>query len=121
MPWVTKNVVDEVCSISPSNAASLIIWVVMAGGAGRPPSPPPHPGRLMAAQAMTIARVLRWIMAAPLDMILIKVCTNSHFNCVRRSWADGSRTEIAYGFTLTAHGAHAQWRAEARIVRARPA
>src|SRR5882757_2862123 len=98
MPWVTKNVVDEVCSISPSNPASLIIWVVIAGGAGRPPSPPPHPARLMAAQAMTIARVLRWIMAGFLGHDTDKSMYELAFQ-LRTEIVGGrsSRTEIADG------------------------
>jgi hypothetical protein len=48
----------EVCWISPSNPESLSIWVVIAGG-GPLSLPPPHPERLLAAQAKTIAKILR--------------------------------------------------------------
>jgi hypothetical protein len=50
------NVVGEVCSIFPSNPASLNISVVIGGGGPPLTLPPPHPARLMAAHAMAIAK-----------------------------------------------------------------
>src|SRR5580692_3876330 len=66
MPWVTINVVGEVCSISPSKPASLNIWVVIGGGGPLLTPLPPQPARLMATQAMPIANVLTSIIAVPL-------------------------------------------------------
>src|ERR1700704_3429933 len=38
MPWVTVNVVGEVCWMSPSNPESLSIWVVNGGGGALAPA-----------------------------------------------------------------------------------
>src|ERR1700686_670654 len=45
MPWVTVNVLGEVCWMSPSNPESLSICAVIAGGGPLPESPPPHSHR----------------------------------------------------------------------------